>query len=631
LKGLAWSVFGPIGPVMTPTTRQSDTDLQRPVTSGPPTPHPDLSSTVNGSFRLVVAGALMVVVLLVSLLAWLSISSRPAVARYERGLTQLASERGAMLDEETGLRGFLLTGRTAYLAPYQQGKQDLAVADAGLTSLTGDSALAAVLFDLRVAQQRWVDEWATPAVAGHPALTDLDGPASAPFLALGKALFDGYRVQQARAVASVTVRVDRLRREQTVVLATVASGAALVALLNGVVAFELRRRLRQRILGPVEILLSGVAAVRAGHLDDPLHARGPVELIEVIDGFNEMTASLAHARNAAAQSEQRIAAQAEQLSSILGMVREIGGSLNVTYVLSAVSAGAISISGARRATVWLLDESGEQLDCVWGPDPDRAVPPSIGLDSVPIGTAAKHRRTTHGPTHGQVPGSEVVAVPLVVGARVTGVLELTLDGGRALDRDQLEVLETLSIHAATAIESALLHEHASHASEHDGLTGLANRRRLESDLQLECERSRRYGNPLAFIMCDLDNFKQLNDTYGHPEGDVVLQTVAQIIQATLRSTDTAYRYGGEELAVLARESDLESGLKLAERLRAAIGERFHGTGTQIALTGSFGVAHLRSDATAHELISDADAALYAAKLAGRNRVHAAVEGRAVQR
>jgi PleD family two-component response regulator len=127
---------------------------------------------------------------------------------------------------------------------------------------------------------------------------------------------------------------------------------------------------------------------------------------------------------------------------------------------------------------------------------------------------------------------------------VVGVLELVRTDLHQLSDDQIEVLETLSIHAGAAIEAARLHQTTSHASEHDALTRLANRRRLESDLTLECDRSLRYGGPVSLLMLDLDHFKRLNDTYGHSRGDEVLQGVADTITGTLRSTDTAYRYGG---------------------------------------------------------------------------------------
>jgi diguanylate cyclase (GGDEF)-like protein len=178
------------------------------------------------------------------------------------------------------------------------------------------------------------------------------------------------------------------------------------------------------------------------------------------------------------------------------------------------------------------------------------------------------------------------------------------------------------VHAATALEAARLHEGAAYASDHDALTRLPNRRRLDADLKVECDRSARYGRPLSFVMLDLDHFKVVNDLHGHARGDEVLQGVADVISATLRASDTAYRYGGEELAVVLRESDLAAGMALAERLRERIRTTF--AEGDVAVTASFGVAEVAAGtALPAQLVAAADAALYQAKTRGRDRVCAA--------
>jgi diguanylate cyclase (GGDEF)-like protein len=142
---------------------------------------------------------------------------------------------------------------------------------------------------------------------------------------------------------------------------------------------------------------------------------------------------------------------------------------------------------------------------------------------------------------------------------------------------------------------------------------------LESDLDAEWERAQRYSRPLAFVMLDLDHFKSLNDTYGHLVGDTVLRTAAAALAATLRETDTAYRYGGEEFAVLLRETDLAGAAELAERLRQGIERHFAREAARV--TASVGVAELEDDmASPSALVEAADRALYAAKHEGRNRV-----------
>lgn len=160
------------------------------------------------------------------------------------------------------------------------------------------------------------------------------------------------------------------------------------------------------------------------------------------------------------------------------------------------------------------------------------------------------------------------------------------------------------------------------------LTQLANRRRFDSVLDEEIRRARRSGSPLAVLLADIDHFKRINDSYGHPFGDECLRQVAAVLMAHCqRAGDLAARYGGEEFVVLLPASDQRQAVVLAERIRQDI-ERLqlrHGD-LPVALTISLGVATLGSTcASAEALLAAADAALYAAKHAGRNRVVCAPE------
>jgi diguanylate cyclase (GGDEF)-like protein len=399
----------------------------------------------------------------------------------------------------------------------------------------------------------------------------------------------------------------------------VAAAAVLTALAIFGAAVRRRRRLRRDVLVPVYAVLAGLEAVGQGSYVRQVQADGARELVNVVDGLNRMTARLADARERAAAREQHIVEQAERLRSILAMVREIGGSLNVDYVVDAVAAGVGRIVGAGQVAIWLTSpEGGELVESIGsrGRDDRLSGRPPVELGSGAVGRAAKYSRLVRE----EVYGGQRLAVPLVVGSRVVGVLDLHLDSAEPLTDAMVEVLETLAVHSATAVEAARLHEDAAHASEHDALTQLPNRRRLDADLALECERSSRYARPLAFVMLDLDHFKQINDALGHTRGDEVLQTVADVISGGLRASDTAYRYGGEELAIIVRESDLHGALLLADRLRERVASVFAAAG-EVAVTASFGVAALGpGTGLPAALVAAADAALYRAKREGRNRV-----------
>jgi len=155
----------------------------------------------------------------------------------------------------------------------------------------------------------------------------------------------------------------------------------------------------------------------------------------------------------------------------------------------------------------------------------------------------------------------------------------------------------------------------------DSLTGLHNRHRFDEALVAEIARAERYGTPLALILYDIDHFKQVNDTFGHPAGDSVLKGVSKLAAGHIRATDLLARWGGEEFIILAASSDLAMAAEIAEKLRASIARMAFDAVSPI--TCSFGVAEYVAGDSAETLVARADAALYRAKAHGRNRVELA--------
>jgi diguanylate cyclase (GGDEF)-like protein len=178
----------------------------------------------------------------------------------------------------------------------------------------------------------------------------------------------------------------------------------------------------------------------------------------------------------------------------------------------------------------------------------------------------------------------------------------------ALEREKLELLH----------ESDRMRHHA----EHDGLTGLWNRRVIVERLSEEIIRCQRDEMPLSVILADVDHFKKINDTFGHPVGDVVLQEISAVLSRTLRSYDCVGRYGGEEFLMILPNCGMESALLRGEQLRLAVQAACIQDGeTSLQVTASFGVASvIPSQDTAETIIRAADAALYQAKSRGRNCV-----------
>lgn len=157
----------------------------------------------------------------------------------------------------------------------------------------------------------------------------------------------------------------------------------------------------------------------------------------------------------------------------------------------------------------------------------------------------------------------------------------------------------------------------------DGLTGLWNRAHLNEQLAAEIDQASRSGEPLSLVMCDLDHFKTLNDTFGHPAGDLVLQCFARVLKAEMRKYDVACRYGGEEFALIVPSSEAAEAAGLCERIRIATSELRWARYPEMTVTGSFGITTrgLSGSREASDWIEAADKALYSAKEAGRDRVH----------
>ncbi|HEY8674366.1 MAG TPA: diguanylate cyclase [Candidatus Dormibacteraeota bacterium] len=550
----------------------------------------------------------------------------PSISVLIAGHDHVDDIRKGMLDEETGLRGYFDTGDTTFLQPYTAGRQEIASGEAGLVGLAMPDDLAGAMLDMRVAERAWLDEWATPALStASSTMTDTQHAA---FLLTDKRLFDSYRTAQALVDGrfSADIAAERAVEHNVVVIGAGLAGVALLA--TTVVARRQHRGLSAAMVEPVANLLSTMRLVRGGDLTARPAGIGPPELREVAADLAQMTDTLVGERFRIAALERHARSEAERLHLIVAVGREIAGSLSVQYVSKAVAQAAIAITGFDAARTWLLADDVGTFTAVHDTNVEhgrRIEGDSIRLGEGLVGAAGQHGRAlSTGPDgslaeehRADIPAA-VLAVPMIVGVRVVGVLELTTDAPRSVDEPTLDIIRSLAGQAATAVEAARLHQRADEMSHTDALTNLPNRRRLETDLEAEIARSVRFQRPLAFIMLDIDHFKALNDTHGHQAGDEILADFGRSLADALRETDTAYRYGGEEFSVLLRETDPVAAAAVAERLRTRIADRFTGS---LALTASLGVAALPDDAVeAASLIAAADRALYAAKESGRNCV-----------
>ena len=207
------------------------------------------------------------------------------------------------------------------------------------------------------------------------------------------------------------------------------------------------------------------------------------------------------------------------------------------------------------------------------------------------------------------------------GGDVVGLLLLMGVPQNRGDEDH-DALTILAAQTAVALNNADLHERALAQASEDGLTGLPNHRAFQARLEEEVARARRGGCPLALIMVDLDDFRTVNNTYGHQIGDATLVAIATALRASVRGADVAARYGGDEFAVIMPETNMIEAYDVAERAHAAIaGLDLTGLGVSIRLGASIGVATLPMHAmTREDLVHAADQAAYAAKHQGKGRV-----------
>ena len=228
-------------------------------------------------------------------------------------------------------------------------------------------------------------------------------------------------------------------------------------------------------------------------------------------------------------------------------------------------------------------------------------------------------------------GGQPLVIPLGPDGSESAMLLLTPEGPDFGDQSR-ELALWLGSQASVALENVRLHRIVERQASTDGLTDLANRRHFEETLASEISRAERFGGNLALVLADLDDFKQVNDRYGHQAGDDVLREFAAILLDTVRDIDLAARYGGEEFAVLLPQTDLEGAERLAERVREAMARRRLAIvpGAAFTVTSSFGVAAFPEAPTPAALFAAADEALYRAKSAGKNCVVTADAGGAVR-
>jgi diguanylate cyclase (GGDEF)-like protein len=465
---------------------------------------------------------------------------------------------------------------------------------------------------------------------GRTLATTLRGADGATLPDTGAATVAGrrYRVATFRTggVGGVEIRVTLLEPEARtadaishgrLVAALIIAGFFLFAVIA---AYVVSRALQ----GEMATVLAAARRIGSGDLSTRIRTRGSDEFAQLGQEFNNM----------AGQLQQRLDELARERARLQMSLRRIGetfaSNLDRIGLLEIVVQTAVDAVEADGGQARLLPDEGP-------PELVRVAHLGEPEERTPAVTRVEGRVLTTGePAAAEVDEAYALSHPLRAGPAageaaddLTGLITIWR-GKRPFTDAERELFEYLARQAAVSVENAALHRAIERQAVTDELTGLANRRRFDEALSAEVERAKRFSHSFALILLDIDDFKSINDEYGHQQGDAVLREVTSVLRELSREIDLPARYGGEEFALILPGTDIEGAYNLAERIREAIAElripiaRDEDGGT-LRVTASFGVASLPGNATeVSGLFSAADDALYRAKRKGKNRTMRAV-------
>ena len=353
---------------------------------------------------------------------------------------------------------------------------------------------------------------------------------------------------------------------------------------------------------------------------------------------NQVATSLQKAR-----LYERTQAHLQIMTTLQSISHTVTSSLDLDEILNNVIQLLKNSFGYSYLSIYLLEEGSLYMGAQLG-YPDTQIIYEIPVTSGVIGRTARTKETQFVRNVSQdsdfLPASyEVrneIAVPLIKDNNVLGVLNVESKGEIPLNENDVNLLNTLAGSVAVAIDNARLHAEVKLMAMTDVVSGLANRRAFDETLYGEITRASRYSHPISLIILDLDSFKEYNDKWGHPAGDIRLREIADLLRLNVRDPDLAARYGGEEFALILPNTSKGGAIRLAERLRqsaeASAPRRSDGTYPIPGYTISLGVATYPDDATSmEELLLMADNAELMAKRLGKNQVYAANSANKIQR
>jgi len=402
----------------------------------------------------------------------------------------------------------------------------------------------------------------------------------------------------------------------SLVLKTIATGVIITAILGLGIAGILVFFIHNDITRPMKIMVEAMDRFGAGEMDVILDLKTGDEFEKLSDGFNVMA-------NGIRKREERFKKH-NKVAKLFMSTLDLDDLLDKTLKL------VVGISESQMGIVYLWEKQGECLT------PHAQYGTQSGLESLKIGEgypgrAAKELKTLIlNPPAGEVGTAlemgfaksspkQVAYIPLSYQENILGVL--VLGSVAEYNEDIIQLFDFLADQISIALDNAIMHQRVQELSITDGLTGLYNRRYLNDRLEEEWNRSVRHNQPISMILSDIDNFKSVNDTYGHDKGDDVLRNVSKVFSKSARKEDLVARYGGEEFVVVMFDTDTEGAEQVAQRIcEEARAQEYpfmdRGATLSVGIATFPGV----KDGSIDDLVKAADQAMYKAKMSGKDRV-----------
>jgi diguanylate cyclase (GGDEF)-like protein len=389
-------------------------------------------------------------------------------------------------------------------------------------------------------------------------------------------------------------------RPKVAIAVAVFLGLAIVAVLL----------LLRALQGQIKEILAAARRIGEGDFSGEVPVSGNDEMAGLASEFNKMSNRLV------AQMDQLRRQRAEIEESVRRIGKASASGLDRQALLAILVETAVGTCEADYGLVALSGHAGAEAEAGAAKD---------GVQEVALEAEERALREA-GPVEVAEDGAYAFASSLGrIADAATPLGAMTIArAGVPFSVNEREVFLYLVGQAAASVENLALHELVSEQAVTDDLTGLSNNRAFRDVIEKEAARAQRFGHDVSLLILDIDDFKKVNDTYGHPQGDAVLKMIGAILADESRGIDFPARYGGEEFVVLLPETGTQGAAEVGERIRERVEEeavpRLDGEG-EIRLTASLGLATLPGVAAdARELIAKADAALYEAKRSGKNRL-----------